>query len=135
MGRHKSRSVVVLGYWDSKPLYRVTESRADDMVRLRKVRWVSRSPSAVRIMDKVAIHHGIGQGRWIIDFEEFRELRASHKIAYVGRWILIDLYKTRSEVVAGPNLKGCVQQEPARNDGFAGRAILYLPSPLKERDR
>lgn len=137
MGKHKSRGVVVLGYWDAKPLYRVTESRADEMVRSRKVRWVSRSPSAIRIMDKVVIHHGIGRGRWLIDFEEFIELRASHKIAYVGRWILIDLYKTRSEVVAGPNLGDCVRQGPARNGGFDGRAILYFPSPPKTggRDR
>jgi len=135
MGKHKSRSVLVLGYCDAKPLYRVTEAKAEEMVRQGKVRRVSQSPPAVRIKDKVAIHHGIGRGRWIIDFDEFIELRASHKIAYVGRWILIDLYKTRSEVVAGPNLKGCVQQGLVRNDGFNGRAILYLPSPLKERDR
>ncbi len=134
MGKHKSRSVAVLGYRDGKPLYRVTEAKAEEMVRQRKVRWVSQSPSAVRIMDKVVIHHGVGRRRWIVDFEEFVELRASHKISYVGKWILIDLYRLRGGVVAGPNLEGCIQEGLVRSDGFAGRAILYLPSPPKRRD-
>lgn len=129
MGKHKSRGVAVLGYWDGKPLYRVTEAKAEEMVCRRKVRWVSQSPAAVRIMDKVVIHHGVGRGRWLVDFEEFIDLRASHRIAYIGRWILIDLYRMRGGVVAGPNLEGCVQEGLVRSDGFDGRAILYLPSP------
>lgn len=135
MGKHKARSVLVLSFWDGIPLYRVTEAKADEMVRQGKVRRVSQSPPAVRIKDKVVIHHGVGRGKWIVDFEEFIELRASNKISHVGKWILIDLYRMRGVVVAGPNLEDCVQQGSARSDGFAGRAILYLPSPPKGCDR